>query len=85
MAPIGPKARHLNKEFHYGGGRENQLAHWSRIGVLKGAPAPGDAPRTAVWNDPATGSLDERAELGSKSTVLIAITRTDRPAHPGLT
>jgi len=59
--PIGPKARNLNKDFAYPEGRENQLAHWTRIGYLKGAPQPGQAPRAAVWDDPSSGSLEVRA------------------------
>lgn len=61
LAPIGPKARHLNKDFDYPEGRENQLTSWTRRGILRGAPAPEVAPKLAVWNDPKTGSLDERA------------------------
>ena len=59
--PLGPKARHLNKDYAYADGIENQLAHWTKAGALKGAPDPKDAPRLAVWNDPHTGTLDERA------------------------
>jgi uncharacterized repeat protein (TIGR03806 family) len=59
--PLGPKARHLNKHFAYAEGSENQLDHWTRLGALTGSPAPRDAPRLAVWNDPASGTLDERA------------------------
>lgn len=61
MVPIGPKARNLNKDFDYPGGRANQLAYWTRIGYLKGAPAPDRAPRAAVWDDPASGTLEARA------------------------
>jgi uncharacterized repeat protein (TIGR03806 family) len=61
LQPLGPKARHLNKDFVYGEKTENQLAHWARVGALKGSPEPQQAPRLAVWNDPASGSLDERA------------------------
>ena len=61
MLPIGPKARHLNRDFDYASGKENQLTHWSRLGVLSGAPDPGNAPRLAVWDDPETGTLDARA------------------------
>jgi uncharacterized repeat protein (TIGR03806 family) len=60
MLPIGPKARHLNRDFDYPEGNENQLAHWARLGVLAGAPEPGDAPRLPVWDDPKTGTLDAR-------------------------
>ncbi len=61
MRPIGPKARHLNRDFAYREGTENQLAHWSRLGALVGAPEPREAPRLAVWDDPASGTLDARA------------------------
>ncbi len=61
IRPLGPKARHLNKDFAYSDGVENQLAHWAKFGALRGAPIPDDAPRLAVWDDPHSGTLDERA------------------------
>jgi len=61
MQPIGPKARNLNRDFAYATGTENQLAHWTHAGALTGSPDPKDAPRLAVWNDPTTGDLDQRA------------------------
>ena len=61
MAPLGPKARNLNRDFQYEHGDENQLAYWARTGLLSGAPQPRDAPKLAVWDDPGSGSLDERA------------------------
>lgn len=61
LLPIGPKARNLNRDFAFVTGKENQLAHWTKIGYLKGAPTPDKAPRAAIWNDPSTGSLDDRA------------------------
>jgi uncharacterized repeat protein (TIGR03806 family) len=61
ITPIGPKSRHLNREFAYSDGTENQLTHWSRVGALVGAPAPTDAPRLAAWDDPSSGTLDDRA------------------------
>jgi len=60
-APIGPKARLLNRDFAYVGGDENQLTHWSAAGVLSGAPVPAAAPRLPVWDDPNDATLDERA------------------------
>ena len=36
MRPIGPKARHLNREFAYAEGVENQLTHWGRHGAARG-------------------------------------------------
>jgi uncharacterized repeat protein (TIGR03806 family) len=53
VAPIGPKARNLNGVHTYRSGPENQLAYWSRVGLLTGAPAPARAPRTAHADDPA--------------------------------
>ncbi len=61
LVPLGPKARHLNKDFVYDDGTENQLAHWTRLGALADAPQPSAAPKLAVWDDPHSGSLDERA------------------------
>ena len=61
MRPIGPKARHLNREFAYTGGVENQLTHWTRRGALVGTPDPATAPRLAAWDDASSGSLDARA------------------------
>ncbi|MBX7072737.1 MAG: hypothetical protein K1X71_06275 [Pirellulales bacterium] len=66
MLPIGPKARHMNRDLVYHDRdqpyTENQLTHWTRIGALEGAPAdPAAAPRMAVWNDPSSGSLNDRA------------------------
>jgi len=60
LTPIGPKARNLNGTFAYPGGAENQLAHWSRLGLLSGAPKPDAAPRTARWDDPSE-PLEARA------------------------
>jgi uncharacterized repeat protein (TIGR03806 family) len=61
VIPIGPKARHLNRDFAYAEGTENQLDHWARSGALAGAPAAASAPRLAVWDDPKSGSLNARA------------------------
>ena len=59
--PLGPKARNLNKDFAYGDGVENQLDRWTRLGILTGAPASGDAPRSPRFEDPTDGDLDSRA------------------------
>lgn len=61
LQPIGLKARHLNRDFDYAGGRANQLAHWQQLGYLRDAPAPSSAPHAADWRDPARASLDARA------------------------
>ncbi len=61
LLPIGPRAGLINTDFEYATGSRNQIAHWSESGLLEGAPAPEQAPRWPVWDDPATGTLDLRA------------------------
>ena len=51
LQPIGPKARNLNGDFAYDGGAENQLAHWTRTGILAGAPSPSSVPVVAHATD----------------------------------
>jgi uncharacterized repeat protein (TIGR03806 family) len=58
---IGPKSAHLNRDFSYSEGSENQLLHWTKLGILSGAPEPAQAPRAAVFDNPASGSLEARA------------------------
>lgn len=59
MVPIGPNARNLNRDFNYETGKENQIAHWSKLGALQSPSS--SIPKEAVWNDPQTGSLNDRA------------------------
>jgi uncharacterized repeat protein (TIGR03806 family) len=61
LHPIGPKARHLNRDFAYAAGSENQVAHLARVGYLTGAPDPAQAPRNANWQDAAHANLEDRA------------------------
>jgi uncharacterized repeat protein (TIGR03806 family) len=60
IAPIGLKARHINRDYAYPGGTENELAHLTRIGYLTGAPPAAQAPRNANWLDDAQ-PLEARA------------------------
>ncbi len=60
LTPIGPRARNLNGDYPYPEGPENQLARWTRSGLLAGAPDPRAAPRAARWDD-AREPLDARA------------------------
>lgn len=60
IAPIGLKARHINRDYPYPDGSENQLAHLTRIGYLSGAPAAAEAPRNASWLD-GSQALEARA------------------------
>jgi uncharacterized repeat protein (TIGR03806 family) len=61
VGPLGPKARNLNKPYAYADGSANQLAHWTALGILDGAPDPGDAPRAAVFDDSGSGTIEQRA------------------------
>lgn len=61
MVPIGPSVRQLNGELAYSEGKENQLTHWQRSGMLTGLPALSSCPKTPIWNKPETGSLNDRA------------------------
>jgi len=61
MMPIGPSAWQLNGEHSYEGVSENQIAHWVKAGILKDPGSP--LPKGVVWNDPATGTLEERARI----------------------
>jgi uncharacterized repeat protein (TIGR03806 family) len=59
MVPIGTTARQLNRDFNYSDGAMNQLIFFQKLGKIENLPA--DIPKLAVWNDPLTGSLNERA------------------------
>ena len=58
IQPIGPRARHLNREDPWHPG-ENQLTRMAAIGRLEGLPANG-IPRNARFDD-ATAPLEDRA------------------------
>ncbi|HEY2368127.1 MAG TPA: hypothetical protein VGH87_17130, partial [Polyangiaceae bacterium] len=51
VVPIGLRADRMNHDYAYATGAENQLAHWSRVGILTGAPAPSAAPALADFSD----------------------------------
>jgi uncharacterized repeat protein (TIGR03806 family) len=61
ITPIGPKIRNLNRDLAYGDVTENEITHWSKIGILTGAPSPENAPRLANWSDSVNYTLDQRA------------------------
>lgn len=66
LAPIGLKARHLDRDHDYGGkvGQKNQLVHLEQLGLLEAAAPAASASdgwtRAASWNDE-SASLDSRA------------------------
>ena len=59
--PIGPSVRQLNKDYHYAGGKMNQLKKWESNNILTGMPKLDQVPKLAIWNKPSTGTIDERA------------------------
>lgn len=60
-APLGLKARQLNRPFPYPTGEENQLTHWAKTGLLEGLPSnPDEIPDMAAWAD-ASAPLESRA------------------------
>jgi uncharacterized repeat protein (TIGR03806 family) len=60
LAPLGPKARHLNRDYAYASGAQNQLTYWRDVGYLTDLPPAGEVPRSANWRD-TTQPLDARA------------------------
>lgn len=56
--PIGPKARHLNGDFDYGAGPENQLSHWQSEGILTGLPLLEEVDKVPVYKDADASLLD---------------------------
>jgi uncharacterized repeat protein (TIGR03806 family) len=64
MSPIGPSARQLNGEYaawNIPQIQQNQLLNWQKLGILTNLPAIENVPKTPIWNNPETGSLDARA------------------------
>jgi uncharacterized repeat protein (TIGR03806 family) len=57
--PLGPRIDHLDRDYDYAGGRENQLAHLARVGYLTGLNSAPYAP-DADWELP-SAPLEERA------------------------
>jgi len=60
LTPLGPKARHLNRDYAYTAGTQNQLTYWRDTGYLTDLPPASELPRSANWRD-ATQPLDARA------------------------
>jgi len=60
LQPIGPKARHLNREFDYVAGRKNQLQHLIQLGWLQGVPELNPLPKMPDAMDP-DAPLEARA------------------------
>jgi len=80
IAPIGLKARHINRDYPYPAGSENQLAHLTRIGYLGGAPPAAQAPRNANW-------LDDSQPLAARARAYLDVncSHCHNPAGPANT
>jgi uncharacterized repeat protein (TIGR03806 family) len=62
MTTLGPSAAQLNRDYEYSPTlTENELVHWSKAGLLTGAPDPSSAPALPVWDDAGTGDVQSRA------------------------
>lgn len=61
VTPIAAGVRQLNYPPSAATSGEGQLAAWQRQGLLRGLPPGDDLPRLSRWNDPATGTVEQRA------------------------
>lgn len=61
IEPIGPTARQLNRMNTYNGKSSNQLIRLQELGLINNLPEKGALPKVAVWDNKATGTLDQRA------------------------
>ncbi|HEY8513321.1 MAG TPA: SO2930 family diheme c-type cytochrome [Cyclobacteriaceae bacterium] len=61
LMPIGPKAGNLNRMIVLEGVSVDQLDTWLKKGLVAGINSSNEAPVYPVWDNPATGSLDDRA------------------------
>mgnify|MGYP001030674996 CR=1 FL=1 len=62
ISPIGPTAAQLNGNFKALFESLNQLDFYTQHGYLKDKPQNSTLPQFAVWDDPQTGSLEDRAK-----------------------
>lgn len=63
LVPLGPSARQLNHDMMYNSGRKNQLLFWAQNSKLNGFK-PSDEKNVGIaWNDPSSGTLEQRARL----------------------
>jgi uncharacterized repeat protein (TIGR03806 family) len=59
--PVGPRPRNLDRDFVQGTGPKNQLARWAGQGTLKNLADLQQVKALPVWNNPGTGTLEQRA------------------------
>lgn len=80
--PLGPKARHLNRDLAYADGVENQLQRWQRRGFLKGLDSLDGVPRNALASSP---RADETLEWQARSYLDINCAHCHNPKGPART
>jgi uncharacterized repeat protein (TIGR03806 family) len=61
MTTLGPSAAQLDRTYAYATGANNELAEWTKLGILSGAPSPSAVTPLPVWNDTTTGTTEQRA------------------------
>ena len=61
MVPIGPTVRQLNRDFPYSSGDMNQIDKIIEQGWMVDNPNSDEWPKLAQWDQPESGSLDDRA------------------------
>ncbi|WP_044870787.1 SO2930 family diheme c-type cytochrome [Pseudomonas sp. LFM046] len=82
VQPLGPKARHLNRDLAYPEAVENQLQRWQRQGLLAGLPKLESVPRNALVAAPRTG---EGLEQQARSYLDINCAHCHNPKGPART
>lgn len=75
--PIGPKARHLNRDFDYAYGTNNQLTHLQSVRYLTDLPEMDAVPRNAAWGD-----ASESVEALARSYLDINCSHCHSPVGP---
>jgi uncharacterized repeat protein (TIGR03806 family) len=80
--PIGPVARNMNRDWPWKA--ENQLDGLSREGLLLYAPPSDQVPVLPIWNDPADGTVAERARAYLESNCAACHNPAGRAGFTGL-
>jgi uncharacterized repeat protein (TIGR03806 family) len=78
QVPIGPAARHLNRNFEYQDGMDNQLTRWVKHGLIDKTPDPGRIEKLVDFRNP-----DEDLNLRARSYLDINCGHCHNPGGPG--
>jgi uncharacterized repeat protein (TIGR03806 family) len=80
IAPIGPKADHLNRDYNYAGVLQNQLIYLQKVGYLSGLPELSAVPRGANWLD-----VSEPLEARARAYLEVNCSHCHNPTGPANT